>query len=89
MGNYLALVDSNVSVSGIKLENTDVSFFPNPVKNSLNYKVTQIGKGNYNLRIVDITGKEIYMEALTIQTANFNGVINSEKWEQGTYFLIL
>jgi photosystem II stability/assembly factor-like uncharacterized protein len=85
----LASVDSNVSVSGIKLENTEVSFFPNPVKNSLNYKVTQIGKGNYNLRIVDITGKEIYTDALTIQTANFNGVINSEKWEQGTYFLIL
>lgn len=85
----LASIDSTVSVSNIDLSDIEVKLSPNPAKDHLKIHLQGITKGNYSLRIIDITGKEIYNKTLVNTTNQHLETINISQWLSGEFFVIL
>jgi Secretion system C-terminal sorting domain len=66
-----------------------VQAFPNPVHNQLQIRLNNLSTGNYQLRIVDVYGKQIQQNTITVNTTLFNTFVNTSKLQTGTYFLQL
>jgi hypothetical protein len=70
-------------IPSIPASNSGITVFPNPATTILNIHMNQLGITNYELRIMDIAGREVYKEMLT-------GIVNYQlsivNWNAGLYF---
>lgn len=58
---------STVVAVGMRAANSELYVYPNPVENgNFNLQLTSVEKGNYDVKVFDVSGKEIYSEKLTV-----------------------
>lgn len=66
------------------LENL-VDVYPNPAKQTINFSMSSLWKGQYDLLIYDMTGKAIYQTKGTIDIGFWKEELNIEHLPQGVY----
>ncbi len=59
-----------------------ISIYPNPTNSTITLHFNQSGIVNYELRIIDVFGREIYKESVTSNDTK----IDVSKWSEGVYF---
>lgn len=64
-----------------------LNLYPNPADNEVNFGFNVSTPQNVELKVQDITGKEILNSVVIAATGNNVTVINTEKFASGTYFL--
>ena len=74
--------DPSLSVDHLGSRKIDFTLYPNPVSEELTIELTELV--NYQIRITDITGREIYSEFL--QGEN-NLQLSTKAWPAGLYLL--
>lgn len=58
---------SSVVAVGMRTANSELYVYPNPVENgNFNLQLTSVEKGNYEVKLFDVSGKEVYSEKLTV-----------------------
>ncbi len=68
---------------------TNLSVFPNPVKDVLMVNYHAKNTENLFVTITDVSGKVIYTETLNVQLGENNFKINSSHFDKGVYFIQL
>jgi len=76
-----------VGVDKLDEDVSSISLYPNPNQGSFKVELDNFIKGNYNYFIIDVTGKMILNNDLTISNENEILEINSSKLDKGVYFL--
>jgi len=66
-----------------------VTAFPNPMVNNLNVKMDNALAGTYSVQVLDINGKTLTTENITINSASHTSNINTSNWLPGTYKLVV
>ncbi|MCP4438884.1 MAG: T9SS type A sorting domain-containing protein [Aureispira sp.] len=66
------------------LENL-VDVYPNPAQNTVTFSMSSLWKGNYNLLIYDMTGKQIYQTEGSIDVGFWKEELNISHLPQGMY----
>lgn len=81
--NYLyGTGDCTVGVEEAELK-SDISAYPNPANGFVNFNVELQGAQNAELAIVDMLGKQVYVNRVS---ANQNHKVNTSTFKQGIYF---
>lgn len=78
-------VETLVDENSLEVEN--ISFYPNPNNGKFNLKFNVDNKGNTEIKIYDINGKEVYNELLKNFKGNYDKAIDISTEGKGTYFL--
>jgi hypothetical protein len=64
-----------------------MSFFPNPVKDAANIQLSGFEKGNYQLRVTDVSGKIILASTVKVVLPLHQQTINLNNLSKGTFFM--
>jgi len=85
------LKDAGVDLEGEtgleKLELDDLNFHPNPNDGKFKLSFETPEKGNTNIRIFDVNGKEVYSEKINNFNGRYENTIDISENKKGTYFL--
>ena len=75
-----------VSVEEAVAENISYAVYPNPVHDNLNIKIDNVtATDKANIRIFDVTGKQVYANA----TGDNITTVNTSSWAKGMYNVVL
>ncbi len=66
-----------------------VEIYPNPSNSEFNIRMTNLGKNNLGLIVLDISGKIIHQETIDTSSGNFTHKMHLKNVSKGTYFLKL
>jgi hypothetical protein len=66
----------------------EFNLFPNPSTGKFNYSITA-ENGNYDLRILDVSGRSVYNKQIESKSGMLYGAINDVKLNSGIYFIEL
>lgn len=83
-------IQTTLSVS--EFENTDdnLTVFPNPVQDKINFSLTNMGQDNlFDLSIYDISGREIQSKKAQFINGNYTMTIDNVNYKTGIYFVKL
>jgi hypothetical protein len=85
---------SNLPCGFVGIEKVDddfssISLYPNPNNGSFKVELDNFKKGDYSYHIIDVTGKLIVDNKITVNSENETLEINSSKLDKGVYFLCL
>jgi hypothetical protein len=69
-------------------KNTDVNVFPNPVKSTINIELGANAKGNYSIKVYDITGRIVLQQYVSNTRPNqIVSIQRNDNLPSGTYLL--
>ncbi len=76
-------------IVAVNCKNTDetISIFPNPVSETLAYQFYQNNEEELEIRIIDVTGREISKETITAQSGFNTATTSIESLSSGVYYL--
>jgi hypothetical protein len=80
-GSFVGLNNSTLNV-------VEFNLFPNPSTGKFNYSITA-ENGNYDLRILDVSGRSVYQKQIESKSGMLYGAINDVKLNSGIYFIEL
>jgi hypothetical protein len=80
-GSFVGLNNSTLNV-------VEFNLFPNPSTGKFNYSITA-ENGNYDLRILDVSGRSVYNKQIESKSGMLYGAINDVKLNSGIYFIEL
>ena len=83
--NTISIREATLSIDSNKLQG--VSFWPNPVKNSFNVKVTNLGAEKIFISLFDLQGREILKVSEAANSGTFTKEINLRNISSGIYLL--
>ena len=83
--NTISIREATLSTDSNKLQG--VSFWPNPVKNSFNVKVTNLGAEKTFISLFDLQGREILKVSEAANSGTFTKEINLRNISSGIYLL--
>lgn len=73
------------------VENTSLqsqfSVYPNPATNVVNVKIENITPGEAYINVVDLRGKIIASQNVSVSNSSINTTINSARWAAGLYYI--
>ncbi len=76
------------TLSTDSFEENKIQVYPNPAKEQLNIKISNITDAELSLAIIDITGRIIYSKAnIENDSTGSLTTINTNSWNSGVYFL--
>lgn len=78
-GNYV----DNPVLSAEEMEQEELSIYPNPVRNNLNFTVPQTIESNYSVQIFNMSGQQVYK--VTNPVASFD----MSNFDNGVYLVLL
>ena len=76
---------SNIVPVRINPKNGGISIYPNPAVNEMTVLLQHLLPANSQLKITDISGKEIFRKNITVATNNIK--INTQNYPSGRYFI--
>ena len=79
------MVESTVSIGNAKTNNMEVTVYPNPASNEINFILNDNTHPVSKITIYDIVGKEIFVENQILQAGLLNYKINSSSLKPGLY----
>lgn len=69
--------------------NENVALIPNPVLNNAEINFNSSSNGITHIQIIDITGKQVYVETITAIEGSNRFMLNTENYNKGLYFLVI
>jgi hypothetical protein len=78
-GSFVGLNNSTLNV-------VEFNLFPNPSTGKFNYSITA-ENGNYDLRILDVSGRSVYQKQIESKSGMLYGSIEDTKLNSGIYFV--
>ena len=66
-----------------------LNIWPNPAKESLNFKFASTSDASCLVQLVDLQGRTVYTENMLGGTAVIKGQLNTSNYAKGVYFLTL
>lgn len=85
----LATKDSIISVKKWNNPSVQMQLNPNPARDIVTLNVLGLQTGDYNLSIIDITGKTVLTKTLTVNANKFSDQLSVLNWLSGEYFVII
>ena len=70
-------------------QKTGVKVYPNPFKNSIQIDVNGATTSDFQLSLVDASGKMVWIKNVSQHTPNFHTTVNTSALPIGVYFLNL
>lgn len=87
--NILIKADTLSSLLAAQILAGEMGIFPNPNQGTFSLQVKNIPQGNYQMKLIDASGKTISSEELTIFESIFQKEYTFTSLASGTYFVIL
>lgn len=86
--DYSLIITGDELSLGVKESNiTDVSIWPNPVKDILNYSFKPSNQGDVNISLIDVQGRTLINQQLNGSQSIISGQIQTENLPNGVYIL--
>lgn len=85
--NDMKRIGKNVGTNDGKLSIENMNFYPNPNTGKFNLSFTLPEKGDAEINILNIDGKNVYNEKLTNFSGNYDKEIDISKNAKGVYFV--
>jgi PKD repeat protein len=82
-------VDPCVGIGDPGREDFSFEVFPNPTAGAMHVVVKGIKEPSARMIIVNLTGKEIYRQTLSVSAGEIRLVLDSQEWSRGIYFIRL
>ena len=86
---YLIVTGSNLTLGTADFDVSSLNIWPNPAKESLNFKFASTSDGSCLVQLVDLQGRTVYTENMLGGTAVIKGQLNTSNYAKGVYFLTL
>ena len=64
-----------------------LKIYPNPTSNMVNLEFTTMKTSDYDIRILSVTGIEVYSNKLLDVSGSYKGMIDMSSYSQGTYII--
>jgi len=87
MSNVVMLRPSIILNSDEALTQNDVKVFPNPNNGSFRLALSRQPQGEFTVRVLSVTGQELYREAFTGENGDFQTEIQLDNVSNGLYLL--
>jgi hypothetical protein len=88
-GNILSFPQNpTTSIQYLKGDDAGFNIYPNPASDQFALVLDQSIFGEINIRVLDVTGKEVYAEKTNSSRIN-NATIQTSLWESGLYTIII
>lgn len=78
---------ANMATTAVNKVFNNVSFtsFPNPVKDQLYVRMSNLQTGAYGVNVFDMSGRKIYTQNLNVTNSSYTASINAANWPNGIY----
>ena len=77
-----------LGIDDVNLEQ-NISLYPNPSQNTLNFEFFVPGTASFEYRIIDVLGKNLYSESITSATGLFKSVVDVSGMPPATYVMLI
>ncbi len=68
-------------------ENEGIRFYPNPFNSSGNIVIQATSSGPFNLEVIDMLGRTILKQQLTVYQGENKIALNTHTWQKGIYLM--
>ncbi|MGB0805727.1 MAG: S8 family serine peptidase [Salibacteraceae bacterium] len=69
--------------------NSEVHFYPNPVKETINFETTLTEDADLELVVLNALGQKVFTRNKMAVKGRINWSVNASEWSNGTYFFVL
>ncbi len=89
IGNLLSFpLDPITAIRNLTIKDADFNIYPNPASDRFALVFDKPILGEINIRVIDMTGKEVYVEK-TNNIGTNHKIIETSLWESGLYTIII